>query len=260
MKRFFYFAISYKIDLITALTGFALAVGTFYYFPEPKKQLAASALITALALLVMLYERMRERSFVFSALTRPKDKESWIGYGNFDHSRSEKAFSLTQADPGYVHSRCLLWADYKVTFDFKIVDRCLGVIVRAVDLANYVMLQITPTGIRPHIRINGGWKVWEASDVKLDFEHPLSLDRWYRCEIFCENDNIAVRLYHDRQMILNRNWSIPKGSLIFSFKTTEEDLSPVNIPFSISLEYGSIGFRNSGPEKALIRNILILKL
>ena len=137
--------------------------------------------------------------------------------------------------------------------------------MRAINLSNYVMLQIDKRteGIRPHIRINGGWKAWEAKDCDFAFhqEHVLSLDNWYQCHIECVNRSINIKLSSEdgKEEIFNRQWHIPPGSIIFSFDSGDKGLKVV-IPFSISLEYGSIGFRNNGDESALIKEVLIKKL
>ena len=41
---------------------------------------------------------------------------------------------------------------------------------------------------------------------------------------------------------------------------SKDEMPKVDIPFPISLEYGSIGFRNDGDENALIKEVLIKKL
>jgi hypothetical protein len=122
------------------------------------------------------------------------------------------------------------------------------------------MLQITDLGIRPHIRINGGWHPWESDDAGLTFNNKLSLDKWYKCKVICENDNITIKIYDGKTIIFNRSWSIPIGALNFVFKKDDADNHPVTIPFSIGLEYGSVGFRNYEREKAFVRNVLIQKL
>ena len=111
------------------------------------------------------------------------------------------------------------------------------------------------TGIRPHIRVNGGWSIWEAKEAGL--ETNISLDKWYRARISCDNGEIFIKLYCDDELIFDRNWKIPIGNVVFKFKYNEKESE---VPFSINLEYGSAGFRNSGDEKAFIRNVLIQKL
>lgn len=259
MKRLYYFLKNYIIDIITALVGI-LGVGLAWrYGTTTAMQQSISLVVVVLTLLAIIYFRSRERGFVFSPLTLPRDKNFWLGYGVFQLARVQNAFEITNADPGYIHSRVLTWSDYKLTFDFKIAKYGLGIIVRAVNLANYVMMQIHETGINPHIRINGGWNVWQAKDVNLLFENPLRFGNWYKCEIYCDKDTIAVKIFSNREKVFERFWEIPRGTLIFSYKHSEEHQT-VNIPFPITLEYGSIGFREYGDEKAYVKNVLVEKL
>ena len=55
-------------------------------------------------------------------------------------------------------------------------------------------------------------------------------------------------------------WIIPSSQINFTFKKDEEDKKPFLIPFAINIEYGTIGFRNSGHEETLLRNILIERI
>ena len=123
------------------------------------------------------------------------------------------------------------------------------------------MIQINSSDIRPHIRINGGWKCWEAQESGLTIDQPISKDKWYKCKIFCDKDEINIRLYDNDHCFFNRNWKIPRGNIVFSFHKNEKDIADnIKIPFSINLEYGSADFRNFGDEKAFIKNVLIQKL
>lgn len=189
-------------------------------------------------------------------MTHAKDKDEWMGVGALDYVPAHKCFSITDADPGYIYPKCLHWRDYSFSFQFKITKDCLGAVVRAVDLSNYVMLQIGTNGIRPHIRVNGGWAAWEYKDVSLGFTNALSLDRWYKCIVTCEKDSISIKLLENKKTLFDRIWSIPKGSVIFNY---DQDNKKVGIPFPISLDYGSAGFRDWGHERAFIKDVLIKK-
>ena len=123
-----------------------------------------------------------------------------------------------------------MWSDYRYVFEFKIIRSCLGVILRAINLSNYVMLQIGQTGIRPHIKVNGAWTAWEFKDVDLDFESNLKLDNWYKCMISCEKDIINIRILKNKNSIFDRDWIIPSGQINFAFKKDEEDRKPLLIP------------------------------
>lgn len=260
MKKILYFSRSHKYEFLAAIFALVSTAVAFRYSQNQKTLFLLSIVIIFISLGVIIYLRSRDKDFYFIALTRRKDKDDWIGRGQFDYERTQNCFSITNSDPGYIYPKCLTWSDYKFEFRFKIISDCLGAIVRAVNLSNHAMLQIGLDGVRPHIRINGGWSVWEHKDVGLTFNGKLSRDNWYRCVLSCEKGSINIKIFDEKGgTIIDREWGIPQGNVVFSFRKDEEDVKPVNIPFPINLEYGSVGFRNWGSEKALIRNVLIEK-
>jgi len=260
LKTFRYFVRNYKYDILTAIFGLLLTVVTFIYAQSQKAIFSLSFVIITFSLILIIYIRFREKDFFFISLLDRKQKDDWIGNGIFEYRRTEKSFLITNSDSGYIYSKSLTWNDYKVSFDFKIVKACLGAILRAVNLSNYVLLQIRIDGIRPHIRVSGGWFWVEPKDANLSFDNNLSLDRWYKCILVCEKTSINIKLLDNKKIIFDRGWDIPQGSLFFEFKRDEKDASPAKIPFPITLEYGSIGFRNAGEEKAVLRNLLVEKI
>ncbi len=259
MKRVYYFIRTYIKDFVTAGVGVIGALISLKYGKTIAIQQLFSLGAILLTTVFLIYLRSREKSFVFSALTWRKDKEEWMGHGTFQFARVQNAYEITHASPGYIHSKILSWSDYKLSFDFKIDHDCLGVVVRAVNLANYIMLQIKPGGIRPHIFVNGAEVHQEAEDAGLVFTERLILDNWYHSEIYCDKSIITIRLYEKNKKIFDRTWEITRDSLIFMYKHSEE-YSTVHFPFPVTLEYGSIGFRNYYKEKAYVKNVLIQKL
>ncbi len=257
MKRLYYFLKGYTLDFMTLIFAIISAYMVYHFTNDQNIQLRISILIAVVSLLIIIFIREREQDFIFSALTWRGDKELWIGYGEFEFNRVHNAYVITNSEPGFINSKCLTWSNYQMDFDFKIANKTLGIIVRAVNLSNYVMLQITPSSIRPHIRINGGWKWWEVEETGLIIEKPLSMDKWYKAKISCDKSEISLCLYCDNNSMLDRVWKIPVGNLFFGFK--EKDVGVI-IPFPINLEYGSFGFRNYGDEKAFIKNVLIQKI
>ena len=254
-----YFLRNYKKEIYTTIVAIILNILAFLCAKKPNVLLALTIFINFVSLVVIIYFRSRERDFHYVSFTRREHKDDWIGKGIFQYERLEKCFSITAADPGYIYSKSLSWSDYSLSFEFKIVNECIGVIVRAVNLSNYAMLQITQNGIRPHIRINGAWYVRECNEVGLCFDQQLSLDKWYKGSLICEKGTVRVLLFDKKKEIFNRSWEIFRGSMAFKFGETEKDPKPLKIYFPVNLEYGSIGFRNDGSEKALIKNLLIKK-
>ena len=260
MKRTYYFLKNYKYDFIASFFLIGSIIVGYYFHYNQEIPFYVSIGFIIISLVVIIYLRVRDRSFYFIPFTSRKDKDEWIGKGEFEYSRVKKCFHITNTHSGYIFSKCFMWSDYKYIFEFKIIKSCLGIILRAINLSNYVMLQIGQDGIRPHIKVNGAWKVWEHKDVNLGFENNLKLDNWYKCIISCEKDVINIRIFENKDPIFDRDWIIPSGQINFMFKKDEEDKKPLLIPFAINLEYGTIGFRNSGYEKALLRNILVERI
>lgn len=258
MRRIKYFFKNYKYDIIATISAIILV----FVSQKFKNYFWISFIIIFIFLLAIIYLRARNKDFYFISLTNRKQKDDWIGRGGFNYDRVDRCFYITESESGFIYSNCLTWSNYTMSFEFKIVKTCLGVIIRAVNLSNYVMLQITPNGFRPHIRINGGWKVWEAKDVELEFKKGLSIDRWYGGGISCEGNSIKIKVFdiNTKESIFDRVWDIKENILVFHYK---EDVNnngiTTKIPFSVNLEYGSIGFRNDGSEKALVKNVLIEK-
>lgn len=261
MRGIYYQVKRFKFDILSTVLTLTLAVVAYMFWQEQLTIFLGTTLIIIIFLLLVIYLRLINKDFYFIPLTRREHKEGWIGNGIFDYVRVSNSFQLTNTDPGgYIFSRCLTWSNYKYEFEFKIINQCLGAVVRAVNLSNLVMLQITQNGVRPHISINGGYYVWEAEDVGLSFTQQLSLDKWYRCQIFCEQGDITIKISEHKEKIFDRQWKIPVGKIEFSFPKDEKDKSPTKIYFPINLEFGSMGFRNSDKEKALIKNVLVEKI
>jgi len=230
MKRTYYFLKNYKYDFIASFFLIGSIIVTYYFRYSQKIPFYISIGLIIISLVVIIYLRVRDRSFYFIPFTSRKDKDEWIGKGEFEYTRIKKCFQITKSGS------------------------------RAINLSNYVMLQIGQDGIRPHIKVNGAWQVWEYVDVNLGFEKSLKLDNWYKCIISCEKDVINIKIFKGKNVIFDRDWIIPSGQINFMFKKDEEDKKPLLIPFAINLEYGTIGFRNSGYEKALFRNVLVEKI
>lgn len=256
-----YFFRRNKIDFTTLLTAITLYLLAYLYTEDPKVLLALSIIVTLVSALVIIYTRLRERDFHFISLTKRKHKDQWIGRGTFEYDKTKKCFRITQSEAGFIFSKCLTWSDYKYEFHFQILKKSVGAIVRAVNLSNLVMLQIFDYGIKPHVRINGAWNAWDPFKEKLDFTEKLNIDKWYRCLIQCCKDSLNIRIFEEDQKehIFDREWKIPHGSIIFALKKDEEGEPTHKIPFSINLEYGTVGFRNCGSESALVKDVLVEK-
>lgn len=150
-KRIKYFYRSYKNELVTALVSIVLTVISFNIFDNIKILLFLSLMVIFIGLIVTIYFRIKERDFFYISFDRREDKDDWAGEGNFEYFRTDKSYMITRSYSGFIFQKIFTWTDYKVSFDFQITNKCLGVILRAMNLSNYIMMQINCKGIRPHL-------------------------------------------------------------------------------------------------------------
>ena len=159
---------------------------------------------------------------------------------------------VTGSDQGGLTRAGALWENYTLTFEAKIMNGCLGVIVRAQDLDNYYMLQVNTDRIRPHRRVavpaivagtspgappnsgaaltiayQVGWQVFEDKATPLNDKR---LDQWFRA-------SVSV---HGRALEMSID-----GDKVFCERSFLHNAT------------GSVGFRNAGAEKALVRNVRV---
>lgn len=260
-KEFKYFLKRYKVEFFTfifAILGYSVS---YMFIGRPGTAFILGIVITIVSLLVIVYSKDHEKDFYFLPFKKNGEKEEWMGDGKFGYERIYDAFAITESDSGFIFSKSLTWSDYFINFEFKILHSSLGVILRATNLSNLIMMQIFQDKIKPHIRINGFWKWWEEKDVNLSFEKKLNLDNWYKCSFHCDKRSIKMNIYTlDGEILLDREWRIPSGNISFLYPNHKDiELAP-SIPFAINLEHGTFGFRNNEEEKALVRNVLIEKI
>ncbi len=261
-----YFLKRYRVEFFTllfAIVGYAIS---YAFIAHPGLTFLFSIGVTLIATMVVVYSKTSERDFYFIPFRRTSDKEDWIGEGTFQYERVHGTYAITDSHSGFIFSKSLTWSDYVYDFEFKILHTALGVILRATNLSNLVMLQILENGVSAHIRINGFWQVWKPEEAKLIFTEKLDLDKWYRACFQCDKGSIRIRLYEEgKVLIFDRVWKIPTGTISFSYKPDKNigliaESVIASIPFPINLEYGTAGFRNDGLEKALVKNVLIEKI
>jgi hypothetical protein len=246
----------FKYDLIAVLANVASAHVAF------KEQTAVAFAITALvftiSFVVVIYFRTKDKAFYFLPLRRAGQDKDWVGRGKLNFSQSEKAYEITDSHAGFIFPKTTQWDDYSFDFEFKIANVCLGWVVRAVNLSNYIMLQCGYDGINPHIRINGNWSLVGHGEANLTFEENLSPDKWYRAVVTCEKRNIKMTIYDGKTVVFDRHWIIPDNIIInFERPGSQPDL---RIAQEVDFDFGAIGFRNHGAEDAFVRNVYVERL
>lgn len=265
MKRIWFFLLGSKAEIISVVTSITVVMISFSY-KDRLTALVITVAVLVVFLTILIYVRTRgdRRRFYYSPLTKPKEKDYWVGRGTWNYSKSNGAYLITDSMNGFIFNKCLLWGDYVVSFEFKIINENCGWIVRARDLSNYVMLQCRLDRINPLIKLHGIWWGRSPKDpgVNLTFDTQLHLDLWYKAIISCEKSHLTIQIRdQEQQPIFNRIWTIPKER-VFRYKEKigqeEKEGKPIALP--IDLDFGTIGFRCWAYEKSLIRDVLIRKV
>jgi len=149
------------------------------------------------------------------------------------------------------------WENYTLKFRAFIVNKCLGVVVRAQDLNNYYMFQIRKDKIRPHRRVavpaivkrtvaggnnkdlseettddfdinyKVGWQLFEENNI--DISPPL--EGWFDVQLTVRGESVS--LYINKELLLQ----------LESF---------------LKIPCGKVGFRNFDSEIAKVENVKVI--
>lgn len=256
-KQIKYFYRRYKNEIISTVITIILTAIPLCISDNIKISLLLSLLIIFIGLFVTIYFRLKEKDFFYVSFNKREDKDDWVGEGRFEYFRGDESYIITQSFSGFIFQKIIAWADYKLSFDFQITNKCLGVILRAINLSNYVMLQIGHKGIRPHLRINSGWVIIEAEEAGIVFNEELLKNTWYGCEILCDKRMIRIKIFKKNKLVYDQKWFVPSGAVPFLFGSGDPKTV---IPFPIDLDYGAVGFRNDADESAIVKNLLVEKI
>jgi hypothetical protein len=264
-RKLVYFCKKHSRELLSFISALIAAWVCFVFSSQPGIVFWATILLTVIALILTLYFLLQEKNFYFVAFDGYEDKEDWFGSGKFEFDKRNRAYLIADTDAGFIFSKCLLWKDYSLNGEFKVLNSCLGVILRATNLSNYIMLQINKgeKGIRPHVRVNGGWMAYEIENTGLSFERGKNIEdgKWYKFKFVVTGDLVEIKIFNSNEKILiDKSWKIVSGKISTPIykKEDEKRESPTHILDTIvSYDYGAVGFRNGHGERALVRNVLI---
>lgn len=264
-KKFISFFRLYKYEIIALIVNLLVA-----FFSLSKFSVIPALFIVILVFTVstslIIYFKTKERDFYFLSLDKPGQEKDWVGRGIFKFVRNEKCFEITDSHVGYIFPKTLTWEDYIFESEFKIVNKYVAFIVRANNLSNYLMLQITKEGINPHIRLNAQWIRKEFNDpqVNLEFEKKLTPDTWYKVKIICEKRSIRIILYKDTKPIFDRYWVIPNQMLLTLIEVVKdgekEKQTSKQYLQDVDFDFGAIGIRDHGEERGFVKNVFVEKL
>ncbi|MCX5868032.1 MAG: DUF1080 domain-containing protein [Proteobacteria bacterium] len=156
---------------------------------------------------------------------------------------------VTGSDEGGITKLGSQWENYSFSFKAKIINKCLGVVVRAQDLNNYYMFQINKDSIKPHrrvsmpsiqkeesqagkedpeiipIKISIGWEIFNPPTP---INPPLS--DWFDFKIDVRGHSVSI--------YINNELVFQKDSIL-------------------QISTGKVGFRNSGSEEAYIKKVRV---
>lgn len=260
----------YKYEFIALSVDILLIIASFIYFNNQKAAFILSFIVVLLSTFMIIYLKTKDKDFYFMPFNKPGQDKDWVGRGTLKFVHNESCYEITDSDVGFIFPKTSVWDDYKYEFDFKVVNKCIAWIVRAVNLSNYVMFQCGFNGINPHIRLNGEWIVMHHgdSDVKMTFERDLSRDTWYKATITCEKRSMRIKIYDysSKKIIFDRHWRMPdslsvkfpKRKIANESSATDNDYVIMNQ--NIDFDFGSVGIRNWGDERGFMKNIYIEKL
>jgi hypothetical protein len=266
LKIYFFFR-NYLNETISFFIAIAGAVLAYFFYQEPQLQFASLIVLAFTSYLIIVFLKLKSRDFYYIFFDKYDDKEGWVGSGVFEFYPNDEAFLIRDSDAGFIFSKCLNWIDYEVNCEFKILKNTLGILVRATDLSNKLMMQlnIDANGIRPHLWANGGYIVQEPKESRLEFETSLKEGRWYKLLMHVYKDSMKIQILENGKSILEKHWDIPTALLSFPIREKDKNQGDTKNPIGMldirkDYSYGTVGFRNGHGEKALVRNLLIRKI
>lgn len=266
MIKIIFFWKRYQYEIITSIVDLAVSIASFKIL-DANIALTITALLISISSIIIIYLKTRDRDFYYLPLDSSGEEKEWVGRGIFRFVRNERCFEITDSHVGYIFPRTSLWDDYQYECNFKIINGCLGFIIRASDLSNYIMLQFTKDGINPHIRLNGQWirKEHTDPDVNLTFKNELSPDTWYKARIICEKRSIRIVILKGEKPIFDRHWRIPDQMQITQIQVEKDNLGDekqTSIVYlqNIDFDFGAMGLRDHGDERAFVKDIFVEKL
>lgn len=162
--------------------------------------------------------------------------------------------SVTESDFGGITRVGQLWRDYSFEFTAVIVHDRIGWILRAQDLFNYYMIQLTPTLVRPHLRIEGKWILLG------EFKHERSIKPNQPIKIRTELRGTEARIYaNDEEIYSDRELFSMKFLQVTNQQLQVQQLQP-NVVIVPSFTTGRVGFRMDGQESGRISHCRVRRL
>ncbi len=166
--------------------------------------------------------------------------------------------SITGSDEGGVTKIGSQWENYTFSFEARIINKCIGVIVRAQDLNNYYMFQIRADKIRPHLRKLIPVLIDEPRDEGDDHQKPIHRPVIYKISWLNDRSTSDEEFQPSPISPELIGWFKVKievyGQSIKIWINDELMLQRSNL---ITFPTGKIGFRNNVSEVAYVKNIKV---
>lgn len=258
MRKITTFYKQYKYDLTAFVVNIVVAYIAFYFRDNTLIFLISTIIFTA-SLIFIIYQRTKEKDLHLISLNKPGQEADWVGRGTFKYIRNENAFEITNSSVGFIYPKTSLWDDYYFECDFKILKMSLGLIFRAQNLSNCVMIQIFDKRIKSHLRINGEWIVYVDEQTSAN----LNNDKWYKAQVFCEKRKIRLKILDGHKSLIDRHITIPDNmAVVVKHESSKEggEQEVIKQIINVDFDFGSFGLRNYGQESALVKNIYVEKL
>lgn len=258
MNAFKAFFRQYKYDFLALLVNILTAYLSFNT-TAPRTAFIATLIVFAISMVILIYVKTRDKDFYFLPLKHAGDEKDWVGRGKFGYVRIEDCFEITNSDAGFIFPKITNWDDYKFEFDFKIANSSVGCIVRAINLSNYVMYQIFENRIKPHIRFNGQWVVMAESF----FNEKIMIDKWCHARVICEKRGVRLNISCNKKNIVDRHFTIPEQFGVVYRELNEhgeETKRETKLLQNMDFDFGAVGIRNYGDERAFVKNVFLERL
>lgn len=185
-------------------------------------------------------------------------KDNFVNLGNWDYVGPWRipepgTLLVTGSDEGGITKVGSNWENYTIEFRARIMESCLGVIVRAKDLYNYHMFQIWTDKIRPHYKYTSTLTRERKVKNGESIIEIFSVYTW-------EHDGTSNNPVYNAVPLTPKpdNWFDVKlivlGASIKIFINSELILDQ---PSSLNIFSGKVGFRNSTNESAQVKDLSV---
>lgn len=247
----------YNWGVLSAIWGLIVAVtGIVTVFPVP-----SAIIVLFICIVVLMFRFQRLAKYVaigFKDNFKNKLNKNWDFQGDWQLVPGNQLL-VTQSDIGGITKVGQLWTDYRFEFDAVIVNDRIGWVVRAQDLFNYYMIQLTPTMIRPHLRIAGQWVL--IGDRP--HNQQIAINKWYHIQTDVRGPEIRISV--DQQEVYYNNDLFSMKFIQFvpqqgGNPTTQATPFQPNTIVVPAYATGRVGFRMWGTEQGRIAHLRVKSL